>query len=65
MAQSSLWKWTWTIGTVPRSLTRFADFQYQKSTTALEPGEYVLKVFAEDYHGNRTTRDLRVVVAAE
>jgi sugar lactone lactonase YvrE len=31
-------------------------------TTSLAPGEYVLRVFCEDFSGNRTTRDLRVVV---
>ncbi len=34
-------------------------------TTTLAPGEYVLRVFGEDHHGNRTTRDLRVVVTRE
>lgn len=31
-------------------------------TSALVPGEYVLRVFARDFHGNVTTRDLRVTV---
>ncbi len=31
-------------------------------TTLVAPGEYVLRVFVEDFSGNRTTRDLRVVV---
>jgi len=32
-------------------------------TTSVAPGEYVLRVFVEDFSGNRTTRNLRVVVA--
>ncbi len=32
-------------------------------TVGMPPGEYVLRVFVEDFSGNRTTRDLRVVVA--
>ena len=31
-------------------------------TTTVAPGEYVLRVFVEDFSGNRTTRDLKVVV---
>jgi hypothetical protein len=31
-------------------------------TTDVAPGEYVLRVFVEDFSGNRTSRDLRVVV---
>jgi hypothetical protein len=31
-------------------------------TTTLSPGEYVLRVFGEDFSGNRTTRELKVVV---
>jgi sugar lactone lactonase YvrE len=33
-------------------------------TTTVAPGEYVLRVFARDFSGNRTTRDLRVVVVS-
>jgi len=32
-------------------------------TTTLAPGAYVLRVFGEDFSGNRVTRDLDVVVA--
>ena len=31
-------------------------------TTMVPPGEYVLRVFVEDFSGNRTTRDLKVAV---
>ncbi len=31
-------------------------------TTSLSPGAYVLRVFGEDYHGNRATRDVKVIV---
>jgi hypothetical protein len=33
-------------------------------TTALAPGEYVLRVFVRDFAGNTTTRDVRVAVVA-
>lgn len=34
-------------------------------TTMLAPGSYVLRVFGEDFSGNRVTRDLDVIVAAQ
>ncbi|MGV3517269.1 gluconolaconase [Luteitalea sp.] len=33
-------------------------------TTALAPGEYLLRVFVRDFSGNTTTRDVRVAVVA-
>ena len=31
-------------------------------TTTVTPGEHVLRVFVQDFSGNTTSRDLRVVV---
>jgi len=34
-------------------------------TTSLAPGDYILRVFAEDFFGNRATRDVSIAVVRE
>jgi hypothetical protein len=43
---------------------RFASEQYWNSST-LPSGKYVVRVFVADFFGNKTSRDVEVIVASD